>query len=150
MESLLDIGRRSLELWTKHDLDAYMALFHEDAVYSGPGRVSKGHDAFRRHMAIYEEAFPTEKLTFIRGVQDGDIVFMQFRVQGQHTGMMRWNQTRQIEPTGRTYDMECITVLHFRDRKITLLQDFYDMYDMLFKQLGWPFPRHPTIPQTVI
>ncbi|MGE0800055.1 MAG: nuclear transport factor 2 family protein [Lautropia sp.] len=142
MESLVDIARRSLELWTRHDIDAYMDLFHEDAVYSGPGRVSRGHDAFRKHMEIYAEAFPSERLTFIRGTQVGDdVAMLQFRVEGQHLGVMRWSNSRQIPPTGRSYRLDCVTVFHFKDRKIVLLEDFYDLYDMLFKQLAWPFPQ---------
>lgn len=137
---MLDTGRRSLELWSQRSIDAYLDLFHEDVEYIGPGRIIKGHDAFRQHMRMYDEAFPNERLTFIRGAEADSTVFLQFRIQGTHLGTMRWSNSRQIEPTGREYDLECVTVQHFNEDKIIRIVDFFDLYEMIFRQLKWPFP----------
>jgi len=141
MADLAEIVRKSCDLWTGTDLDAYMDLFHEDAVYSGPGRRVEGKDAIHAHMALFREAFPREVLTSRGVARDGNLVFLRFHATATNSGVMRWSEKRQVPPSGKTFNLEGVSVFRFQDDKIIEMEDFFDLYDLLFKQLGWNFPE---------
>ena len=134
------LARASMDAWNRHDLDAYLSFFADTASYAGPRRAVHGISGIRGHMEMLMEAFPDEQVTVDAVAASADTVFVKYTDQAHHLGPMRWSARRQIEPTGRGFSYEGVTELKFRDGRIIFARDYFDLYDVLFVQLGFPFP----------
>jgi ketosteroid isomerase-like protein len=129
-----------MDAWNRHDLDAYLSFFASTASYAGPRRTVHGRAEIRRYMEMLMEAFPDEQVTVGTVAASGDTVFVQYTDRAHHLGLMHWSARRQIEPTGREFSYEGVTELRFRDGLISYARDYFDLYDVLFVQLGFPLP----------
>ena len=135
------LARASMDAWNRHDLNACLSFFTSDASYAGPRRAVHGVSDIRNYLEMLMEAFPDEQVTVGAVAASADTVFVKYTDQAHHLGLMRWSATRQIEPTGRGFSYEGVTELRFRDGRISYAQDYFDLYDVLFVQLGFPFPN---------
>jgi ketosteroid isomerase-like protein len=145
------LARASMDAWNRHDLDTYLSFFASAASYAGPRRAVHGISEIRRYMEMLMVAFPDEQVTVDTVAASADTVFVKYTDQAHHLGLMRWSTKRQIEPTGRGFSYEGVTELRFRDGRISYARDYFDLYDVLFVQLGFPFPdpgRQVTISQS--
>lgn len=141
MTNLVEIAKKSWNVWNGSDFEEYMSFFADDALYNGPGRSVKGKEAIRAQMLLFREAFPNEVLTVRTAAQTGNTVFTRFHATAVNSGTMRWSEKRVVQPTGKRFNLEGVTLFEFRDDKIVLMEDFFDLYNLLFKQLGWDFPQ---------
>jgi uncharacterized protein (TIGR02246 family) len=135
-----ELARESMRVWNSHDLDGYLSFFAADATYVGPRRRVGGIAAIRAYMTMLMEAFPDESVIVDRVASDGDTAFVRYTDSATHAGVMRWSAHRQIPPTGRRFTYDGVTELRFVDGKIVYARDYFDLYDLLFIQLGFPLP----------
>jgi steroid delta-isomerase-like uncharacterized protein len=144
MSELIDLARASMAAWNRHDLETYLSFYAEDATYIGPRRRVHGKDDIRTYMTMLMEAFPDEQATVETVATEGNTVFVRYTDTALHSGYMRWSPTRQLPPSGRSFTYEGVTELRFVEGKIAYAQDFFDLFDLLFIQLGQPFPAPRT------
>jgi ketosteroid isomerase-like protein len=135
------LARASMDAWNRHDLDAYLSFFAAEASYVGPRREVHGISAIRDYMEMLMEAFPDEQATVETVAACADTVFVKYTDRAHHLGLMRWSAKRQIEPTGHGFTYAGVTELTFREGRIIFARDYFDLYDVLFVQLGFPFPE---------
>jgi limonene-1,2-epoxide hydrolase len=134
------LARASMDAWNRHDLDAYLSFFAADASYAGPRREVHGISGIRGYMEMLMEAFPDEQVIVETVAASADTVFVRYTDHAHHLGPMRWSAKRLLEPTGRGFTYAGVTELSFRQGRIIFARDYFDLYDVLFVQLGFPFP----------
>jgi len=142
MPDLAQLARASIDAWNRHDLGTYLDHYAEDAVYVAPRRRVEGRAQLRRYFEMLMEAFPNERATVLDAAVSGSTVYLRYSDTAVHEGAMRWSESRQLEATGRTFTYEGVTEIRYDDEgRIAFAQDFFDLYQLLFVDLGLPFPR---------
>lgn len=140
MADLKAIARAQCDAWNNHDLEGYLSYFSEDAVYTCPGQRIEGRDAIRTYMLTITEAFPDEQLEYKEFTAEADTVVMRFIARAHHTGPFRVNPHVTREPSGRSYELDVVSIATFEGDQIVKLEDFFDLYDFAFRQMQFPFP----------
>jgi len=127
---------RDIELWNARDREGWLAAadLHRLVVQAPGGLRLLGRDAADMVWAMWNEAFPDNRLgiTAIHaddrgGVQEG-------RFTGTHTGTLR-SPAGEIAPTNRAVDAPFCGVYEFDEGKITSVHLFFDQMELL-TQLG--------------
>lgn len=143
-DDLIALARRSMDAWNAHDLESYLALWHPEAEYVAPRRTVRGIDEIRAYMTMLMDAFPDEHADVDHAARTGDTVLVRYTDTGTHTGPLRWRPGRTLEPTGRPFRFDGVTELRYQDGLIIRGQEYLDLFDFLFVQLGVPFPAPRT------
>lgn len=140
MNDPIEIVKAQVRAWNSHDLESYLEYYSDDAVYEGPRRRAEGKAAIRAFMVMVMEAFPDEVSTVRDTAVSGDTVYLRYSDTATHSGPIRWSSSRVLEPTGRTFTYEAVTEVKVVNGKIVFARDYFDLYEMLFVDLGLPFP----------
>jgi len=96
----LEISQRSIDAWNRHDADAVISFYAEEATYHSPrfGHTLKGK-ALADFIKSVFTAYPDIRLEVIsRGDIGGGLVAAQLMLHGTHTGPFMDG----TPPTGRT------------------------------------------------
>ncbi len=124
------------ELWNARRLEVADEIFADECVThqlkSGSELTSAPRDpeTMKRHVIQWLEGFPDLQFTIEQILASGDRVTMQTTMRGTHTGT--W---LGIPPTGRTVDIQMISIHRFANDKI--VEDWVLVESMgLFQQLG--------------
>lgn len=122
-----------------HDVDAFMALVAEDAVFRGPGGPEghelKGHAAIRALMEQMMAAYPNAEFEVVRRFVDGDTVISEVKSTMTHTGSLTLATGEKVEGTNRTVRGQELYIDHVVDGKIVEETAYYDRHALL-QQLG--------------
>jgi len=129
----LEVSKRGIDAWNRHDIDGVLAGYAEGATYSHP-RV--GENVTREAMSNFFKgvwaAYPDSSLELISmGDTGGGLVATQFVFRGTNTGTL----TDGTPATGRTVTQHGATFYQFEGDKIRSERAYVDMHDTL-KQLG--------------
>ena len=98
-----ELVRRAFDMINRHDLDAMRGLWAEDLVERFPDRTCRGRDEVA---AYFKETFagvPDFHLEIVGIAEQGDDVFVQWRMTGTHEGTLLG-----IEPTGKRLEIDGI------------------------------------------
>jgi steroid delta-isomerase-like uncharacterized protein len=126
----LDLLHRSLEAWNRRDLATYAELYAPDAVVRGVGPGPLGVEETMGAYEAFFAGFPDLRLTVEETVEEGERIAVRFTVRGTHEGVFQG-----IPPTGRTVDVQGISILHFSEGRIVERWNQLDQLGML-QQLG--------------
>jgi steroid delta-isomerase-like uncharacterized protein len=108
-----DVIRWSFEMLNRRDLTALRQLWTDDTVERFPDRVCRGADEIARY---FEQAFagvPDWNIEIVDLAEDGDHVFVQWRLTGTHAGPLLG-----IAPTGKRVSIDGIDHFTLRDGRV--------------------------------
>ena len=127
---------RDIELWNARDREGWLAAadLHRLVVQAPGGLRLLGRDAADMVWAMWNEAFPDNRLgiTTIHADDRGGV--HEGRFTGTHTGTLR-SPAGEIAPTNRAVDAPFCGVYEFDEGKITSVHLFFDQMELL-TQLG--------------
>ena len=130
MTSNVERIQQAMEAWGRQDLETYRTLYHQDAVLNGlapqPINVEGALAGYRAFFA----GFPDLRFETLVTVADGEKVAVHFQITGTHTG-----EFQGIPATGRRMNVQGITILRFRDGKVSERWNQLDQMGLL-QQLG--------------
>ncbi|MHA1885197.1 MAG: ester cyclase [Promethearchaeota archaeon] len=127
-----------LESFNRHDLDEFIELLAESAVYYQPGigEPLRGREAIREEFArVLFTSFPDIKLEKVRSFGQDEWVSLEFVLYGTHTGPIPSPAGGEIPATGKSIRVPMCLVARIYDGKITELHDYHDQLGFL-AQLG--------------
>lgn len=127
------IARRLVEEgFNTHSLKLVDELFAADAKIHDPQQpsVGRGPDGVRQSMQGYLTAFPDSKITIEREIAEGELVVLQVRAIGTHTGALAG-----ISATNKKTDVIGVITSKFKDGKIVEQWSLFDQLGLL-QQLG--------------
>lgn len=127
---------RDIELWNTRDQAAWMAQADlRQFELRAPGGVElTGEDAARTIWAMWNEAFPDNRLGIVTLHADDRGGVHEGRFTGTHTGILR-TPAGEIAPTGRTLDAPFCAVYEIAQGKITSTHLYFDQAELM-AQLG--------------
>jgi steroid delta-isomerase-like uncharacterized protein len=121
------------------DVDAFMALVAEDAVFRGPGGTDghevTGHAAIRKMVEAFQVAYPDMQFEVHRRFVDGDTVITEMRSTATHTGPITLATGERVEATGRTLRERAVFIDRVVNGKIVEETVYHDRHTLL-EQLG--------------
>ena len=123
--------------WNQHDLDKAAAFFAPDVVYfdASVGTPAIGFAAGKEVIKAFLTLAPDVRWTRDPNktpVIQGDSVVYQWTFAGTNTGPMSPTQPA----TNKKFEFNGVTIMRFRQGKITEQSDYYDAFGFLL-QLGW-------------
>jgi steroid delta-isomerase-like uncharacterized protein len=135
MGSLHDIFKEGERAFNAHDIDAEMALYSQDAQFSGPGGMElKGIDAIRQFTQSWFQGFPDATVRTDNLIEAGDTLVQEGVFTGTHTGVFP-TPMGDIPPTGKRVEGKFIDVYVIRDGKIVRDHLVFDRMELM-EQLG--------------
>jgi predicted ester cyclase len=130
-----DLLQRATDLWNARDLKGYLDLHDEDCELVAPGFAGKGHDCVREWWAMWNTAFPDNRVSHQALVAEDDALVAESTFQGTHTGPLTTPDGGHIRPTGRQVTGEYATVHRIRGDLVHRSRIYFDRHDLL-EQLG--------------
>ena len=136
-----------LEAWNLHDPDAVAAFFTTDAVYDdrGAGRVARGSDAIRRHVATVQAAFSDLRFELIRAAHGDEFTAGEWTATMTHSG-----ELEGLKATGRKVRSAGVDVATIDESgRITHLVSYYDGAEIM-RQLALLPPRGSRVERALV
>ena len=124
------------EVFNQRNLDFFDAVSVADAIWHEPDREFQGTEEIKQLSAGFLEAFPDLNVTVEDVLAEGEQVAVRWTQRGTHQGEME----RLGPPTGRSFELEGITIHRFEGEKIAETWERYDNLSLL-QQLGLA-PEH--------
>jgi len=129
----LEVSKRAIDAWNRHDADALNALYAEEATYHTPRR---DHPVTGKAIADFAksvwEVYPDASLEVItRGDTGGGLVASQLMLHGTHKGPYFDGSP----PTGRTVAYPVVTFTQIEGDKIRSEHVYFDRQSIA-EQLG--------------
>lgn len=86
--STLDVAKKALDAFNRHDAAAFAALYAVDAVAPDPQYAEplQGKEAIREDVAAFLQAFPDAQARGDNFVVNGDTVAFEVEISGTHRG----------------------------------------------------------------
>jgi steroid delta-isomerase-like uncharacterized protein len=121
---------QAIEAWNRGDLAEYLTLYDDDVVLHGYAPVPLDKAAVTGFYEGIGGGLPGSRIELLDTVASGDRVAARFVQTGRHDGPLLG-----VPPTGREVRIDGITILAFRDGRVTERWASADMLGLL-TQLG--------------
>ena len=121
---------QAMEAWGRQDMETYRTIYHPDAVLHGLAPVPIDVESAVAGYRAFFAGFPDLRFEALDTVADGEKVAVHFQITGTHTG-----EFQGIPATGRSMQVQGMTILQFRDGKVTERWNQLDQMSLL-QQLG--------------
>lgn len=134
MDDAKTIVHKVIERWNAHDREGLLELTDESIrfVDEPTGREFVGREEFTRvHFDRWTDAYPDNELKDPVVIAEGELVCLQGRFTGTHTGIHRFPGQRDLPPTGKPIDGPFVLVAEIRDGKMKEVRLFYDRLRVL-------------------
>lgn len=133
-----ELGRRLIEALTHRDWDAYFELLAPDCRWEDvpTGRVIHGPSELVNLAKGFVAAFPDLRVEVLSVIAQGDLVAIEWRGRGTHTGTPIANDGVQMQPTGRSFVRDGVGIARIQDGKVISYRDHFDRLQMA-EQVGW-------------
>ena len=135
MASAKDVTDRGLEAWRARDVDAFVAIYSENATITAPGMEARGHDGARGFISMWMEAVPDNEITITNECVDGSTVCQEGIFSGTHTGTLTTPDGQSIPATGRSLKAPYCDVFEIQDDHVVAERLYFDQVELL-TQLG--------------
>jgi steroid delta-isomerase-like uncharacterized protein len=130
-----EIVARFYKRFGSGDIDAALSCCADDLEIVDPGmRQARGRDRFRGYLETFKRAMPDAQAIVEQRVEAGEIVVVEGRFIGTHTGPLATDDG-DVGPTGAAVDLRFADVSRVRDGKIVAYHTYYDQLGLL-TQLG--------------
>ncbi len=119
------------EVYNQRNLEFIDEVFVDDVIVHEPDRELHGTAELKQYNATYFDGFPDLTVSLDDVIAEGDKVVARWTFRGTHQG--------EVEglgpPTGRSFELEGITIHRFEGEKVV---EFWERYDnlSLLQQLG--------------
>jgi steroid delta-isomerase-like uncharacterized protein len=123
------------ENWNAGDLDGYLRLYDEEIRLYGYSPEPMDKTQVRGFYEGIFAAFDTPELAFDEVVWDGNVCALRFTMTGRHV-----QPFMGVPATGTTITLPGITILHFRDDRVTERYSQADMLGLLIQIGAIPAP----------
>ena len=135
MANVEEIIERGNDAFNRHDVNALMQLYGDNAEFRGPGgMVARGHDEIRRFTEGWIQGFPDAKITSHNRIISGNTVVEEGVFTGTHTGIVP-TPMGDIPPTGKKVEGEFVDVFELENGKIVSDRLTFDRMQLM-EQLG--------------
>jgi steroid delta-isomerase-like uncharacterized protein len=130
------IIRAAYQVAEDKDVAGWIAAFTEDGTFTDESipHTYRGPDELGLTVEVYAKAFPDMHRELERFYVVDNVVIVQLRLQGTHTGPLEL-PTGTVPPTGKRMDAPCCDVFELVDGKIKRF-DCYAEGSVIAKQLG--------------
>jgi len=130
-----EIMGRFYEDFATGDIDAAISACAEDLAIVDPGMgLVHGRERFREYLETFKRAMPDAHAVIERTVESGEMVAVEGRFTGTHTGPLA-SDDGDVEPTGATVDLRFADVSRVQGGEIVAYHTYYDQLALL-TQLG--------------
>jgi steroid delta-isomerase-like uncharacterized protein len=145
-----DISKKVADTFNKHDLDALMKLYAEDAVAYDPmyPEPLRGRAAIRKDAAAFFRGFPDIRFEIITTIEKDDRNGAdEVRFIGTHTGPLETPTGQDLPPTNKRVELKGGVFARLNERgEIVEERRYFDVATIL-RQLGvMPEPEHAQEP----
>jgi steroid delta-isomerase-like uncharacterized protein len=132
------IGRRLVEILNARDWDAHFEVLSDDCRWETvpTGHVTIGPENLVEEIRQFLAAFPDLHVEVLRVVAADDLVAIEWRGRGTHTGEAVEYMGTVHPPTGRSFVRDGVGIARIRDGKIFAYRDHFDRLQMA-EQVGW-------------
>jgi steroid delta-isomerase-like uncharacterized protein len=135
MSEAKQLTERLIEVWNKHDKNAYVAFTADDGKVKGVGGFSgTGKAGAEQFFAMWNDSFPDNRVTARRIVSEGDVAILEGTFTGTHTGPLQ-APSGPIPATGKRVSQEFVNALTYSGGKVKDSQVIFDQMELL-SQLG--------------
>jgi steroid delta-isomerase-like uncharacterized protein len=136
MEDYRKLAVEGWDAYYRHDVDACMATYTDDAEVVLPGAPPiQGKEAIRATWQMWMAAFPDEHPTQIRHLVDGDTVVTVWTSEATHQGPLMMPTGDMLPATGKKVTTSGVTVQEIQDGKVKRQVFYFDNVEFL-QQLG--------------
>jgi steroid delta-isomerase-like uncharacterized protein len=124
----LALMRRYFDLLYTKDLDAMLELVDDDIKWLvvPTGDVISGKASLAELAANHWGASPDRTKQLLNLFATEDYACMEYTSGGTLTGEVDFRSIK-IPPSGRTYEIQCCFVFHFKDGKVDRVHEYFDM-----------------------
>jgi ketosteroid isomerase-like protein len=144
MSSARETVNQAIKAHADGDLDGFMALVAEDAVFRGPGGPGghevRGRAAIRAMVENEMAAWPARNYEIRRQFVDGDAVITEVFSTSTHQAELTLATGEKVAATGRTVTEEAVYIDHVVDGKIVDSVAYYDRHALLIQMGLLPVP----------
>lgn len=120
--------------WQAHDAKKLAALYADDVAFGYPSmegwRETKGRADLEKNMGEFFAAFSDAKVTTMRGMHIGDVMVLEWVLNGTHSG-----DFMGMKPTGKRLGYRGVSVLWFGDKGVKREHMYFDHVTFM-AQLG--------------
>jgi steroid delta-isomerase-like uncharacterized protein len=124
----LALMRHYFDLLYTKNLDSLLELVDDNIQWLivPTGDVIKGKAAFAELATNHWGASPDRTKKLLNLFASEDYACMEYTSGGTLTGEVDFGSLK-IAPSGRTYEIQCCFVFHFKDHKIDRVHEYFDM-----------------------
>lgn len=132
-----ELARRLVEALTRRDWDVYFDLLASECVWEDvpSGRLIRGPAELVNLAKGFVAAFPDLHVEVLRVIAQGDLVAVEWRGRGTHTGVPIELEGVVLEPTGRSFVRDGVAIAQISAGKVVSYRDHFDRLQ-LTEQLG--------------
>ncbi len=131
MPTNTELAQQILDALSAHDLDALRGIWADDVVERFPDKTCRGKDELATYFSDLFAALPDFRMEKVSSVEEGDTVFVRWRMTGTHTGA----QFSGLDATGKAITLDGMDEMTFRDGKMTSNFVVFDQMEV-GRQLG--------------
>ena len=126
-----ELAQQILDALTAHDLEALRGIWADDVVERFPDKTCRGKEELAAYFADLFAALPDFAMEKVSSVEQGETVFVRWRMTGTHTGA----QFSGIDATGKAVALDGMDEITFRDGKMAHNFVVFDQMEV-GRQLG--------------
>jgi predicted ester cyclase len=130
-----ELEQRIEDAWNAKDQETFMAFHDSEHEVVAPGFTGKGVQGLRDFWALWNGAFPDNRISSQTIVVEGDTIAQSSTFQGTQTGPMIGADGTEIPPTGRQVSLGYASFTTVRSERAVRTHFYYDQLEML-GQLG--------------
>lgn len=135
MGATRDLVEHSVAAWNRHDRDAWIGDFSNNAELYAPGGVKgSGPDLVGMFYSSWQDAFPDNQVRNESIAEDGQTGVLEAVFEGTHTAPLN-SPSGSIPPTGKRVSIPYVVVDRVEGGKFTRLALYFDQVELMI-QLG--------------